>query len=46
MDIKVARIVGDQYETFGWMSEDDKMIRSPLGAVWIRITEDFIAADD
>jgi hypothetical protein len=42
MDIKVAKLIGDSYETFGWISEDDKMIRSPSGAVWIRISEDYL----
>jgi len=40
MDIKVAKLMGDSYSIFGWISDDDKMIRSPNGAVWIRISED------
>lgn len=40
MDVKVAKLIGDSFTTFGWISDDDKMIRSPNGAVWIRISED------
>ncbi|ELB2783933.1 BstXI family restriction endonuclease [Vibrio alginolyticus] len=39
-NIKVAKVSGENISTFGWISSDDKMIRSPLGAVWIRISED------
>lgn len=39
-DIKVAKLIGDEYSTFGWISLDERMIRSPLGAVWIKITND------
>lgn len=39
-DIKVAKLIGDVYSTFGWISVDERMIRSPLGAVWIKITND------
>lgn len=37
---KVAKVSGENVSTFGWISLDDKMIRSPLGAVWIRVSED------
>lgn len=40
MDTKVAKIHGNEITTFGWISADDKMIRSPLGSVWIKITND------
>ncbi len=46
MDIKVAKLIGDSYSTFGWVSDDDKMIRSPNGAVWIRISEDLFLEQD
>ncbi len=32
--------------TFGWISESLEMIRSPAGAVWIRIVEDHLSAED
>ena len=32
--------------TFGWASENLEMIRSPAGAVWIRIVEDHLSADE
>jgi hypothetical protein len=40
MDLKVAVIRDENIETFGWISEDWKMIRSPNGAVWIQLNED------
>lgn len=40
LDLKVGIIRPEGIETFGWMSEDYEMIRSPLGSVWIRISED------
>ena len=46
MDIKVAKLIGDSIETFGWISDDDKMIRSPNGAVWIRISEELYIERD
>lgn len=33
-------------ETFGWGSENLEMIRSPMGAVWIRVSEDHLTADE
>ena len=44
MDLKVGILRPDGIETFGWISNDYEMIRSPLGAVWIRISQD--ANDD
>ncbi|WP_107824850.1 BstXI family restriction endonuclease [Neisseria sicca] len=32
--------------TFGWISQSLEMIRSPAGAVWIRIVEDHLSAED
>ncbi len=32
--------------TFGWVSRNLEMIRSPAGAVWIRIVEDHFSAED
>lgn len=32
--------------TFGWISKNLEMIRSPAGAVWIRIVEDHLSAVD
>lgn len=40
LDWKVAVIRPEGIETFGWISENYEMIRSPLGAVWIRISTD------
>ncbi|KAB1065296.1 restriction endonuclease [Salibacter halophilus] len=40
MEMKVAILLEDRYETFGWISTDKKFIRSPNGAVWIRISDD------
>lgn len=37
---KVAILGEDYTETLGWISDDYQMIRSPLGAVWIQITND------
>jgi hypothetical protein len=37
---KVGIITSGGIETFGWISDDWEMIRSPLGSVWIRINED------
>lgn len=39
-NIKIAKLIGDEFSTFGWISTDERMIRSPLGAVWIKITSD------
>lgn len=32
--------------TFGWISRNLEMIRSPAGAVWIRIVEDHLSPED
>jgi hypothetical protein len=40
MGRKVALIEGEAYQTFGWMSSDDIMIRSPDGAVWVQLNGD------
>ncbi len=42
MSLKVAVLTQDDVKTFGWISEDRQMIRSPMGAVWIRIADDGI----
>jgi len=41
LDWKVGIIKPDGIETFGWISRDYLMIRSPLGAVWIQIVGDY-----
>ena len=38
--LKVGIMYEDHVETFGWISEDFKFIRSPNGAVWIQISAD------
>ncbi len=40
LDWKVGIIRPEGIETFGWISGNYEMIRSPLGAVWIRISTD------
>lgn len=37
-DLKVGIIKEEGIETFGWISSDFEMIRSPLGAVWIQLS--------
>lgn len=39
-DLKVGIIKENGIETFGWISSDYEMIRSPLGAVWIQLCRD------
>jgi hypothetical protein len=46
MDLKVAVIRDENVETFGWMSIDWKMIRSPNGAVWIQLNEDTLPEEE
>lgn len=46
MDLKVGIIRDENIETFGWISEDYKMIRSPNGAVWIQLNEDTLPESD
>jgi hypothetical protein len=41
MDLKVGVIRDEGLETFGWISDDYKMIRSEGGAVWIQLNGDF-----
>ena len=33
-------------QTFGWGSENLEMIRSPMGAVWIRVSEDHLTEEE
>lgn len=40
MGQKVGIVREEEIETFGWMSEDWQMIRSPNGAVWIQLNGD------
>jgi hypothetical protein len=40
MDLKVGIIRPEGIETFGWITTDYKMIRSPNGAVWIQLNPD------
>lgn len=46
MDLKVAVIRDENVETFGWISDDWKMIRSPNGAVWIQLNEDTLPEEE
>ena len=39
-NMKVGIIREEGIETFGWISSDYEMIRSPLGAVWIQLSQD------
>ncbi len=44
---KVGVVDGDGViSTFGWISRNLEMIRSPAGAVWIRIVEDHFSSED
>ena len=43
--LKVGIIYEDHVETFGWISNDSKFIRSPNGAVWIQISSDMSDAE-
>ena len=45
MDLKVGIIKEEGIETFGWISSDYEMIRSPLGAVWIQLSRDMDGDD-
>ncbi|CBN56040.1 BstXI restriction endonuclease [Kamptonema sp. PCC 6506] len=40
LELKVGIITPEGIESFGWISDDYEMIRSPLGSVWIRISTD------
>jgi hypothetical protein len=46
MGIKIAALRNGRFETFAWASETFEMLRSPRGAVWIRITSDHLQADN
>lgn len=39
LDLKVNILTLEGIETFGWISDDYEMIRSLLGAVWIRMSQ-------
>jgi len=39
---KVGILEDGMLESFGWISDNGEMIRSPLGAVWIRLHKDYI----
>lgn len=39
-NLKVGVIKEEGIETFGWISSDYEMIRSPLGAIWIQLSRD------
>lgn len=44
---KVGTVDGTgSIRTFGWSSENLEMIRSPMGAVWIRVSEDRLTEDE
>lgn len=43
--IKIAALRDGRVESFAWASESFEMLRSPGGAVWIRITSDHLEAD-
>jgi hypothetical protein len=40
MGLKVGVIRPEGIETFGWITTDFRMIRSPNGAVWIQLNAD------
>ena len=40
MQLKVGVLREEGIETIGWISEDYKMIRSALGAVWVQLSDD------
>lgn len=40
MNLKVGIVREEGIETFGWISDDWQMIRSPNGAVWIQLNGD------
>lgn len=44
-NLKVGILKEDGIETFGWISDDYEMIRSPLGAVWIQLSQDMHGDD-
>jgi hypothetical protein len=40
MNLKVGILHEEEIDTIGWISSDYTMIRSPMGAVWIRLCDD------
>ena len=46
MDRKIGIIKPEGIETFGWISSNDQMIRSPRGAVWIQLNGDMDEQED
>lgn len=46
LDLKVGVIRKEGIDTFGWISKDFQMIRSPLGAVWIQLNADTLTEED
>jgi hypothetical protein len=44
--IKIAAIRNGRIETFAWASNSYEMLRSPNGAVWIRINNDHLSGDE
>lgn len=46
MGRKIGIIEDDRIDTFGWISDDEQMIRSPLGAVWIQLNGDMKDGED
>jgi hypothetical protein len=44
--IKIAAIRDGEVHTFAWASDSFEMLRSPKGAVWIRITSDHLQMDE
>ena len=45
MELKIGIVRPEGIETFGWLSEDHTMIRSPNGAVWIQLHGDVAEFD-
>lgn len=45
LNLKVGIITADGIETFAWISEDRKFIRSPKGGVWVQVSDDMPAAE-
>lgn len=45
LDLKVGIVHEEGIDTFGWISADFQMIRSPDGAVWIQLSGDMTEAE-
>jgi len=45
MDIKVATLSDGEVLTFGWMSENGRMIRGPYGATWVMLSDDMTSEE-